>query len=270
MVDIREIKEPNEIEDFPRVIASAWSTPNMAAEFGHIINATRFHGGLALAAYDGDDIIGIQFSFPGYRRGRIYLYSHMTGVLEGKKYSGVGYGMKQFQKKWAIERGYDLIAWTFDPVRPLNAYFNIHKLGAVSRTLLPNFYGTMDDSLNAGIPTDRLVAEWWINSEPAHFDERLKPINEILDDGSMRYAVDIRDIDAESILLSVISDIPSLMKSKKEVVVVFKNHLTSAISKLFERGYVITDFSRSDGETGYVFSKASALEIGSKENIFRS
>ncbi|EQD59237.1 chorismate synthase, partial [mine drainage metagenome] len=58
---------------------------NLAAAFKDTINAMRFHGGLVCAAYDGEEMVGMQFSFPGFRRGKTYLYSHMTGIIEEKE-----------------------------------------------------------------------------------------------------------------------------------------------------------------------------------------
>ncbi len=46
-----------------------------------------------------------------------------------------------------------------------NAHFNLMRLGAIVRRYIPNFYGRTTSPLHAGLPTDRLVAEWWIQSK---------------------------------------------------------------------------------------------------------
>ena len=58
-----------------------------------------------------------------------------------------------------------LMEWTFDPLEVRNAYLNIARLGAMVRRYEPNFYGTISSSLQGGLPTDRMVAEWWLGSE---------------------------------------------------------------------------------------------------------
>jgi predicted GNAT superfamily acetyltransferase len=63
-----------------------------------------------------------------------------------------------------MARGIDLIEWTFDPLQLKNAHFNLAKLGAIVRRYLPNVYGRTSSPLHAGLPTDRLVAEWWLKS----------------------------------------------------------------------------------------------------------
>ncbi|KAA8922293.1 hypothetical protein [Thermoplasma sp.] len=162
-MEIRRIVDPDQIDGFLNVIRSAWKTDSVDGAFRDTIASMRYHGGLLLGAFDDDGrIIGMSFGYPGFRNGKVYLYSHMAGVVEGRKYSNVGYSLKMKQRELAGSMGYDLIAWTFDPFNPLNAYFNISKLGAITRTYIKNFYGTMNDGINRGMRTDRVVAEWWI------------------------------------------------------------------------------------------------------------
>jgi predicted GNAT superfamily acetyltransferase len=55
--------------------------------------------------------------------------------------------------------------WTFDPLEIKNAYLNIEKLGAIARRYNVNQYGITSSPLQGGLPTDRLVAEWWMKSK---------------------------------------------------------------------------------------------------------
>jgi predicted GNAT superfamily acetyltransferase len=54
--------------------------------------------------------------------------------------------------------------WTFDPVEIKNSFLNIHKLGAVVRNYEENFYGVSSSRLQGGLQTDRLLAEWWLET----------------------------------------------------------------------------------------------------------
>ena len=187
-MDVRKIDDPDQIEGLIEVVKSAWGFENPGSLVKDVIAAMRFHGGIILGAYEDSRMVGMHFSFPGYKNGKLYLYSHMTGVTQDHKYSGVGYQLKLEQKKWALENGYDLVAWTFDPLMSLNANFNIHKIGAVSRTYLNNFYGKMSDSLNIGFPTDRLVAEWWIATEKTAVASDYSFVNDIIiEDGIQKF-----------------------------------------------------------------------------------
>ena len=64
-----------------------------------------------------------------------------------------------------MRRGYDLIEWTFDPLEIKNAYFNIERLGAIARRYIVDQYGASSSPLQGGLPTDRLIAEWWLASD---------------------------------------------------------------------------------------------------------
>ena len=55
--------------------------------------------------------------------------------------------------------------WTFDPLEIKNAFLNIARLGAVVRRYAPNFYGVTSSRLHGQVPTDRLYAEWWLESD---------------------------------------------------------------------------------------------------------
>ena len=57
-----------------------------------------------------------------------------------------------------------MIEWTFDPLEIKNAYLNLERLGAITRRYNLNQYGTVSTPLQGGLPTDRLVAEWWLRS----------------------------------------------------------------------------------------------------------
>jgi len=124
----------------------------------------RESGGQVLLAFDQRKAVGFALAFVGVHHRTIYLHSHMVGVVPEYQNRGVGRLLKFAQRDEAIARGINLIEWTFDPLQLRNAYFNLVRLGAVVRRYLPNFYGRTSSPLHAGLPTDRLVAEWWIES----------------------------------------------------------------------------------------------------------
>jgi predicted GNAT superfamily acetyltransferase len=68
------------------------------------------------------------------------------------------------QRRHALRAGIDLIEWTFDPLRAKNAYLNIVRLGAIARCYQPDYYGPVESRLQGGLPSDRLIVEWWLRS----------------------------------------------------------------------------------------------------------
>jgi len=122
-------------------------------------------GGQVIGAFDAGELVGFAMSIPGARDGKAYLHSHMLAVRESYRNSGIGRRLKLFQRDDALKRGFDLIEWTFDPLEIKNAWLNIEKLGATARRYSVNQYGISSSPLQGGLPTDRLVAEWWLRSE---------------------------------------------------------------------------------------------------------
>jgi predicted GNAT superfamily acetyltransferase len=122
-------------------------------------------GGQIIGAFDGDHLVGFAFSIPGSRNGHPYLHSHMLAVREGFRNYGLGRSLKLAQRDDAIAKGFELLEWTFDPLEIKNAYLNLVRLGAIARRYSVNHYGLSSSPLQGGLPTDRLVAEWWLKSK---------------------------------------------------------------------------------------------------------
>lgn len=122
-------------------------------------------GGQVIGAFDAGTLVGYVLAVPGVHEQRPYLHSHMLAVRQTHRNTGVGRALKLAQRADALQRGFDLIEWTFDPLEIKNAWLNIARLGAVIRQYHLNFYGETSSILHEGLPTDRLVVEWWIKSK---------------------------------------------------------------------------------------------------------
>ncbi len=122
-------------------------------------------GGQVIGAFTATGLmVGFAMALPGVRDGRPYLHSHMLAVLPEYRNAGLGRRLKLAQRDDALARGFELMEWTFDPLEIKNAYLNITRLGALSRRYAADFYGPSSSPLQAGLPTDRLYAEWWLRS----------------------------------------------------------------------------------------------------------
>jgi predicted GNAT superfamily acetyltransferase len=113
-----------------------------------------------------EGLVGFAMSYPGAHGNPVspYLHSHMLAVDPAYRNDGIGRRLKLFQRTEALERGIQMMEWTFDPLEIKNAFLNIHKLGAIVRSYTPNFYGVSSSRLQGGLPTDRLHAEWHLGS----------------------------------------------------------------------------------------------------------
>jgi predicted GNAT superfamily acetyltransferase len=165
-ISIRSLSSPDEYiacEDLQR---SVWAMPDdLEVVPLHLLVAVQRSGGLLLGAFDGSELVGFVFGLTGLAKGgKVKHYSHMMGVAPGYQSAGIGYRLKLAQRGFVLSQGIDLVTWTYDPLESRNAYLNIHKLGAVSRTYIRDCYGPLTDGLSAGLPSDRLQADWWIAS----------------------------------------------------------------------------------------------------------
>jgi predicted GNAT superfamily acetyltransferase len=122
-------------------------------------------GGQVIGAFTNDQLIGFALAIPAVRNRHSFLYSQMLAVRQQYRNFGVGRRLKLFQRDEALGRGFELMEWTFDPLEIKNAYLNIEKLGAIVRRYNVNQYGITSSPLQGGLPSDRLVAEWWLKSK---------------------------------------------------------------------------------------------------------
>jgi predicted GNAT superfamily acetyltransferase len=119
----------------------------------------------AFAERDGrQELVGFALAIPGVRAGHRYLHSQMLAVRPQYRNHGLGRRLKLSQREDALACGFELMEWTFDPLEIKNAYLNIEKLGAIARRYNVNQYGITSSPLQGGLPSDRLVAEWWMRS----------------------------------------------------------------------------------------------------------
>jgi predicted GNAT superfamily acetyltransferase len=155
------------LADFHRCVQIArevWADAELETE-PHVTYVIADHtGGQVLGAFDGDTMVGFTKAFIGLHDHTPYLHSHMAAVLLSHRDRRVGRQLKLFQREDALRRGIRLIEWTFDPLETKNAHFNINRLGAISRRYIPNFYGITTSPLHRGMPTDRLLVEWHLDS----------------------------------------------------------------------------------------------------------
>jgi predicted GNAT superfamily acetyltransferase len=135
---------------------------------GQVIGAfdSEFSNGLAAGA--AANLVGFAMSLPGLKSGSgqpsAYLHSHMLAVLESHRNQGLGAQLKWEQRREALSRGIRHMEWTFDPLAIKNAFLNIHRLGATACEYRVDFYGVSSSRLQGGLPTDRLLAEWELDS----------------------------------------------------------------------------------------------------------
>jgi len=275
MPRIEIAENPDEIRKGVEVIKQAWGVMDMSTIMKDLLTAIKFTGGLVLLAYEKDQVVGISFSFLAQRNKNFFLYSHMTGVVQEFRNTDLGYSLKLTQREWAIKNGFDLVAWTFDPLQGLNSNFNLHKLGAIARNYRRNHYGTMMDSLNFGIPSDRVVAEWFISSRhvKSRLNKKFKKYGELKnaviteEKNDYRIPVDIDlELDDDYIAIEIPRDINNVKKKSIEDAITWRTMTSDVYEHYFSKGFALIDFYTENNRNFQVASKI--IPEGIKRNIF--
>lgn len=167
-IEIRECTTLDELAECVNLQREVFDLPEVELSPVRHFVVTRNAGGFTLGAYDGDRLAGYVLSVPAFLRGEKAFYSHMTGVRKEYQSTGVGRRLKWSQRERALELGVKFIKWTFEPVKARNGYFNLEKLGAIVTEYERNFYGVdyaAADGEQIGLQSDRLFAEWHLESE---------------------------------------------------------------------------------------------------------
>ncbi len=164
-IEVRSLSEYADLLEAVRLQKVIWGFSDLDLLPPRMFVVAHKIGGQVLGAYDGDRMVGFCLGIPGLKPGgKYYLHSHMLGVLEEYQNRGIGRLLKLAQRDEALARPLELIEWTFDPLEIKNSHFNIARLGAIVRRYVPNQYGISSSPLHGGLPTDRLIGEWWIGS----------------------------------------------------------------------------------------------------------
>jgi len=161
------IRKCQALEEFHACVGlqrEVWGEADLEIEPVTMFVVASLTGGQVLGAFDGETMVGYTLAVVGLRQGVIYLHSHQTAVRSAYRNRGVGRMLKLFQRDEALGRQIRLVEWTFDPLELKNAHFNLNRLGAICRRYVPNLYGVTTSPLHRGIETDRLVAEWRLDS----------------------------------------------------------------------------------------------------------
>ena len=122
-------------------------------------------GGAVIAAYLSEHPrhpVGLLIGWGGFVN-RPRIVSDLLAVKSQARNLGLGGELKRLQAALALDRGFEEIVWTVDPLRAANAHLNFTKLGAISRQYEIDRYGSsFATGLYGGLPSDRLHVVWQI------------------------------------------------------------------------------------------------------------
>lgn len=161
-IEVRELDALDELHEASDLLGEIWGVPDNPPMSGELLRALGKADNYVTGAYDDEKLVGVCVGFHAQPSART-LHSHIAGITSSVAGRHVGFALKLHQRAWSLDRGIELIEWTYDPLVARNAYFNLAKLGARPAEYLPNFYGAMGDGINGDDDSDRLMVHWQLN-----------------------------------------------------------------------------------------------------------
>lgn len=260
-VRIEAVEFPAEQQDAREIFDIVWPgegtqvTPNL-------LRAITYSGGYASVAFAPDGPVGAALAIVGVKHGNPMLHSHMAAVLDDVRNRSIGTALKLHQRWWALEHGFDVIAWTFDPLVRRNAKLNLVKLGAEVSGYEVDFYGEMLDAINAGDRSDRLYVWWELDSSKAQAaasgNAEQLDAHELRDEGFVDALVDeggepvILDTQAHALLVAMPDDIVAIRQANPEHSLRWRLAMRAVLEPRLNAGWRITGFTTDDR---YVLTK---------------
>ncbi|MEU4395745.1 GNAT family N-acetyltransferase [Kribbella sp. NPDC023855] len=256
-VRVRGLHELADLDAVYRLYDSIWRPDPMNPPITtELLRALTKAGNYVSGAFDGDELIGacVGFFSPPLERA---MHSHVAGVSGAARGRSVGFALKLHQRAWALQRGVEAISWTFDPLIRRNAYFNVTKLAARPTEYLTNFYGFMQDGINGGDDSDRLLVRWQLDAPDVGAAAARRPAVTAVDrlpratvalgfadDGgpSTSPALGARD---GTVLVGVPADVEKLRQTDPGVAKSWRAALREVLGGLLADGARVTGFDRA-------------------------
>ncbi len=266
-VIIRELHDMAELLATVELQRAVWGMHDVEVSSPHTLRAIVHAGGCVLAALDGERLVGFCFGMAAWRWEELWLWSHMAGVRPAYQGRGLGFRLKQAQREWALARGFQKMAWTFDPLQSGNANFNFNRLGVTARIYSVNHYGDMQDGINAGLASDRLEAHWQLDSPKVIAMAQARYVaNEAGQPEALsmaviekRGALEYRPSDLSGdapIGIEIPLDIAALKRQDMERAQQWQLYARRAMTELLAAGYAVTGFQRQGDKAWYSLSRA--------------
>ncbi len=237
----------------------AWGITTDGVVPSTILRAINDNGGLLLGAFADSEMVGFAFGFLGREEGKLFHHSHMTAVRPAWQHRHVGLALKARQRDEVLAQDLDEIHWTFDPLQSRAAGLSVRRLGGTSDRYYPRYYGTMTDSINEGLETDRLRLVWRLNDpkvdarlrghlpKPAEYEARLNAsealIETALGPAELRRPARVATPSAPVVNLEIPADLASVRERDSGGTRRWREVTREAFSWAFDAGYVVDDFA---------------------------
>lgn len=260
-ITIRELHDLEGVQQASALFDNVWSDPTGAIMPINLIRALSAAGSYVAGAFLDGRMVGSIIGFVGLHGGEVVAHSHILGVLPETRGRSVGFALKQHQRAWCLSRGISKTLWTFDPLVRRNAYFNLCKLGAVGARYEENFYGAMNDGINSGDETDRMVVAWRLNDERVVAAAQGRVVS-LVDAGAAPALLDIDsdgaprafEADGDQLRCRIPEDILEVRAAQPDLALQWRHALRDTLGAAVSDGYEAVGMDRAGW---YTLSRSS-------------
>jgi predicted GNAT superfamily acetyltransferase len=253
---ISELRDLEEMRELEGLFTAIWEGKEPPVNI-EILRALTHSGNYVAGARVGNRMVGgVVGWLGGVPAQQLHMHSHILGVVAESQVRGLGFELKQHQRRWCLERGVKVVEWTTDPLVRRNVFFNLYKLGAQASEYLVNFYGVMADGLNAGEESDRLLISWQLDSKEAELaaaGNAIEPDVDKLVRGGAAVVLSVGlagepvagSPSARVLICQVPEDIVGLRRSDPAMARSWRLALRRALGDAFTAGYRVTGATRN-------------------------
>jgi predicted GNAT superfamily acetyltransferase len=211
-------------------------------------------GGFTLGAFANNELVGYNYSLPGYDGAQPYLYGCGLVVRSDFRGRGIAYRLKRAQHDRALEAGYKRIRWTTGSLSAPQLHLYLSKLGA----RLVGLHSGMLDGLVSHTFADEVVLDWRLPSHPPRAEgvpgEAIEAIeSSALRDGLRRcegLAPEFLDTSARAMTLDdphdveIPWDVQELVATSPGEVLAWRTAVRAVVLRLTERGHAGVELVR--------------------------
>jgi predicted GNAT superfamily acetyltransferase len=258
------------LEDADRIVGvmvATWGEHQLVPR--EMIRALADSGNVPYGAFRSEELVGYVLGWMALDEDGPHVHSHMLAVLPGSRSGGVGYALKLAQRAQALEAGYRVVRWTFDPLQARNAHFNLTKLGVQCDRFHRDFYGAMSDALNRGDRSDRLVVRWDLDHAIGGSTSPPGPHVDVLRaSGPLEMPTPERGEEPAltvggSVRVGIPADYVALKERDPALASEWRDAVGDVLDRCFDLGMIVVGLSRDRDGPRYVLTTPTTAAVGS-------
>jgi predicted GNAT superfamily acetyltransferase len=283
VITFRDLTSFEDLKQVEAVEREVWGLADIDVFPTTLAVATMAAGCIWLGAFEGNKLAGFAFGLLAVENDRLSIHSHMLAVREPYRDLDLGYRLKLAQRERALAirvQGIkpEEITWTFDPLQSKNAHLNFAKLGVVSESYRPDFYGPETTSVLHRNSTDRLWVRWPLaskrvrdriqgHSKRAELIDtlaRLQPLVRFNGDGRPAITDLSAALERQRIAIEIPSDIGAVESRDPELAREWRRATRWAFTESLKAGFFVAEFCRTvrgaQGPGAYLLEKGAIGE----------